>query len=93
MGNLLLFLILLVSSLAAVLAGMAVFGNSRPPDGRLNTVLDDLDEIKGAVAQLQKTIIQLERKMDKDSKDTRTELKDSLDRMEERLDKKFQELA
>ncbi len=93
MGNSLLFLILLVSALAAVLAGMAVFSNSRPPDARVNQLMDDLDEIKGLVNQLQKSVLQIERKMDKDSKDGRAELKDLLERMAERIDKRMQELG
>ena len=93
MGDSLLFLILLVSALAAILAGMAVFSNSRPPDVRVNQVMDDLDEIKGLVNQLQKSVLQIERKMDKDSKDGRAELKDLLERMAERIDKRMQELG
>lgn len=93
MGNSLLFLILLVSALAAVLAGMAVFSNSRPPDARVNQLMDDLDEIKGLVNQLQKSVLQIERKMDKDSKDGRAELKELLERMAERIDKRMQELG
>jgi len=93
MGNSLLFLILLVSALAAILAGMAVFSNSRPPDARVNQLMDDMDEIKGLVNQLQKSVLQIERKMDKDSKDGRAELKDLLERMAERIDKRMQELG
>ena len=91
MSNGLSILILLVSALAAVLAGMAVFSNSRPPDGRIGQVMDDLDEVKAAVNQLQKSILQLERKMDKDGKDARAELKDLLERVAERIDKRLQE--
>ena len=93
MGNGLLFLILLVSALAAILAGMAVFSNSRPPDARVNQVMDDMDEIKGLVNQLQKSVLQIERKLDKDSKDGRAELKDLLERMAERIDKRLQEIG
>lgn len=91
--NALLILILLLSALAAVLAGMSVFSNSRPPDARLNQVMDDLDEVKGLLTQLQKSVMQLERKMDKDQKDGRAELKDLLERMAERIDKRMQEIA
>ena len=91
--NVLLVLILMLSALAAVLAGMAVFSNSRPPDGRMGQVLDDLDELKGLVNQLQKSVLQLERKQDKDQKDGKAELKDLLERMAERIDKRLQELA
>jgi uncharacterized protein YlxW (UPF0749 family) len=91
MSNALAILILLVAALAAVLAGMAVFSNSRPPDGRINQVMDDLDEVKAAVNQLQKSVLQLERKLDKDGKDGRAELKDLLERVADRIDKRLQE--
>ncbi len=91
MSNSLAILILLVAALAAVLAGMSVFSNSRPPDARLNQVMDDLDEVKAAVNQLQKSVLQLERKVDKDGKDGRAELKDLLERVAERIDKRLQE--
>lgn len=91
--NVLLVLILMLSALAAVLAGMAVFSNSRPPDGRLGQVLDDLDELKGLVNQLQKSVLQLERKQDKDQKDAKGELKDLLERLADRIDKRLQELT
>ena len=93
MGNGLSILILLVSALAAVLAGMAVFSNSRPPDTRIGQVIDDLDEVKAAVNQLQKSVLQIERKMDKDQKDARAELKDLLERVADRIDKRLQEVA
>jgi len=93
MGNGLLFLILLVSALAAVMAGMAVFSNSRPPDARVNQLMDDMDEIKGIINQLQKSVIQIERKVEKEGKDNRSEMKDLLERMAERIDKRLQELA
>jgi hypothetical protein len=93
MSNALGFLILLLSALAAVLAGMAVFSNSRPPDGRLNQVLDELDEVKGLLNQLQKSVLQLERKNEKDQKDTKAEIKEVLEKVGERIDKRVQELA
>lgn len=91
MSNGLAILILLVAALAAILAGMSVFSNSRPPDARLNQVMDDLDEVKAAVNQLQKSVLQIERRMDKDQKDGRAELKDLLERVAERIDKRLQE--
>lgn len=93
MSNGLAILILLVAALAAVLAGMAVFSNSRPPDARLNQVMDDLDEVKAAVNQLQKSVLQIERRMDKDQKDGRAELKDLLERVAERIDRSLKEAA
>ena len=93
MSNGLSLLILLVASLAAILAGMAVFSNSRPPDTRVNQVMDDLDEVKAAVNQLQKSVLQIERRMDKDQKDSRAELKDLLERIADRIDKSLRESA
>jgi len=86
-------LILLCSALAAALAGMAVFSNSRPPDPRLNQVMDEMEELKGLLTQMQKSILQLERKVDKDAKDGRNELKEVLERVAERIDKRLVELA
>jgi len=93
MGNGLLILILLLSAIAAVLAGMGVFSNSRPPDSRLGQVLDELDEVKGVLNALQKSLMQMERKAEKDHRDTRTEVKEMLDKVAERLDKRIQELG
>jgi len=93
MSNGLSILILLVSALAALLAGMGVFSNRRPPDSRLNQVMDDLDEVKSAVNQLQKSVLQLERKMDKDQKDGRAELKELLERVADKIDKSLKEIA
>jgi len=93
MPNALSLLILLVASLAAILAGMGVFSNNRPPDARLNQALDELDEVKGLLNQLQKSVIQLERKFDKDQKDLRAELKEAVDKSTERIEKKIQDLA
>ncbi|WP_005037956.1 hypothetical protein [Holophaga foetida] len=93
MANGLLILILLMTAIAAVLAGMGVFSNSRPPDSRLNQILDDLDEIKGVMNALQKSVMQMERKSDKDQRDTRSEVKEMVDKATERLEKKIQELG
>ncbi len=91
MANAVLVLILLLSALAAVLAGMAVFSNNRPPDNRLGTILDDLDELKGVVNGLQKQLLTLERKVDKDTKDAKGEFKENLDRAVERIERKITE--
>ena len=45
MSNGLSILILMLSALAAMLAGMSVFSNNRPPDGRLNLVMDERHSI------------------------------------------------
>lgn len=93
MSNGLEILILMLSALAAMLAGMSVFANSRPPDARLNLVMDELDELKGMLNQLQKSILQLERKAEKDQKDSRTEMKEVLEKVGDKIDKRIQELA
>jgi hypothetical protein len=56
-------------------------------------VLDELDEMKGLVNQLQKSLLQLERKIEKDQKDGRTELKELLEKVAERIDKRLAEIA
>jgi biopolymer transport protein ExbB/TolQ len=93
MSSALAVLILMLSALAALLAGMGVFSNSRPPDSRLNQVMDDLDELKNLVNQLQKSVLQLDRKLDKESKDSRAEVKEILERVAERIDKRIQEVV
>ena len=93
MSNGLAILILMLSALAAMLAGMGVFSNSRPPDGRLNQVMDDLDEVKNLLNQLQKSVLQLERKAEKDQKETRAEFKDILEKVADKIDKRIQEIA
>lgn len=86
-------LILISSALAAVLAGMAVFSNSRPPDPRMNQMMDEMEELKGLLNQMQKSVLQLERKFDKDQKEARAELKDLLEKVAERIDKRMAELT
>jgi Skp family chaperone for outer membrane proteins len=86
-------LVLICSALAAALAGMSVFSNSRPPDARVNQLMDEMEEVKGLLNQMQKSILQLERKFDKDSKDGRTEIKEVLEKVAERMDKRLAEIA
>lgn len=93
MSNGLAILILMLSALAAMLAGMSVFSNNRPPDPRLNQLIDELDEMKGLLNQLQKSILQLERKAEKDQRESRAEIKEVLEKVGERIDKRVQELA
>ncbi len=93
MSNGLAILILMLSALAALLAGMSVFSNSRPPDARLNLVMDELDELKGLLNQMQKSILQLERKAEKDQKEAKAELKEILEKVAEKIDKRIQEIA
>jgi anaerobic ribonucleoside-triphosphate reductase len=83
----------MLSALAAMLAGMSVFSNSRPPDGRLNLIMDELDELKGLLNQVQKSILQLERKAEKDQKEAKAELKEVLEKVAEKIDKRIQEIA
>jgi len=93
MSNGLAILILMLSALAALLAGMSVFSNSRPPDARLNQVMDELDELKGLLNQIQKSILQLERKSEKDQKEAKAEIKEILEQVGQRIDKRLQEIA
>lgn len=93
MSNGLEILILMLSALAAMLAGMSVFSNNRPPDTRLNLVMDELDELKGLLNQIQKSILQLERKAEKDQKEAKSEMKEVLEKVAEKIDKRIQEIA
>jgi len=93
MANGILILILMLSAIAAILAGLAVFSNNRPPDARLGQVQEDLDELKGVVNSVQKQLLQIERKLDKDLKESRTELREHMDRLGERVERRLAELA
>jgi len=85
--------ILICSALAAALAGMSVFSNSRPPDARINQVMDEMEELKGLLNQMQKSVLQLERKFDKDSKDGRNEIREILEKVAEKIDKRLVEIS
>lgn len=87
MSNGLLLLIILLSAASAVLAGMAVFSNSRPPDNRVNQVINEIEEVKGLIAQLQKSFLTLERKQDKDQKEARQELKEIMEKIAQQLER------
>jgi hypothetical protein len=92
-SNPLLLLILLLSALATVLAGMGVFSNSRPPDPRLNSMLNDIDDIKGMLSQLQKSVLQTERKLEKEVQASRTESREVVEKLAEVLDKRLKEMV
>ena len=92
-SNPLLLLILLLSALATVLAGLGVFGNSRPPDSRLNSLLNDLDDIKGMLSQIQKSVLQTERKLEKEIQLARTENREVVEKLAEVLDKRMKDLV
>ncbi len=92
-SNPLLLLILLLSALATILAGMGVFGNSRPSDPRLNSLLNDLDDIKGVLSQIQKSVLQTERKLEKEIQASRSENRDVVEKLAEVVDKRLKELV
>jgi hypothetical protein len=92
-SNPLLLLILMLSALATVLAGMGVFSNSRPPDPRLNNLMNDLDDIKGVLSQIQKSVMQTERKLEKEIQTSRNENREVVERLAEVLDKRMKELV
>ncbi len=92
-SNPLLLLILLLSALATVLAGMGVFSNSRPPDPRLNGLMNDLDDIKGVLSQLQKSVLQTERKLEKEIQSARNENREVVEKLADVLDKRLKELV
>ena len=92
-SNPLLLLILLLAALSTILAGMGVFGNSRPPDPRLNSLLNDLDDIKGVLSQIQKSVLQTERKLENEIQTSRAEARDVVEKLAEVIDKRLKELA
>jgi hypothetical protein len=85
-------LILLVATIAAILSGVAVFTNVRieePPkdDPRIQQILDGVNEIKTLVDDIHQFLPIVERKIDKDNKDARAEMKESFDKVVLLLDK------
>jgi len=93
MATSLLIVILLLSALAAILAGMAVFSNQRPPDPRLATMLDEIDEMKGLMNGIQKQLLQIERKLDKDMKESKNESREGMERIVERIERRLIEMG
>jgi uncharacterized protein HemX len=92
-GNVLQLVILVLAALAAMMAGLAAFGQNKPPDARINQVMGEMDEMKSMILQMQKSVMQLERRGDKESKELRAELKEVLERMADRIDKRLAEIA
>ena len=92
-SNPLLLLILVLAALSTVLAGLGVFGNSRPPDPRLNNLLNDLDDIKGVLSQIQKSVMQTERKLEKEIQSARNENREVVEKLAEVVDKRLKELV
>ena len=93
MANSLLAVTMILAALAAILAGIAAFSGNRPPDPRVNQVMDEMEEIKSLIVQMQKSVIQMERKSDKESRDFRNELKELLERIADKIDKRLTEIA
>jgi len=85
-------LILMVAAIAAILSGVAVFTNVRieePPkdDPRIPQILDAVNEIKTLVDDIHQFLPVMERKIERDGKDSRTEMKESFDKVVLILDK------
>jgi len=89
----LLLLILVLAALATILAGLGVFGNSRPPDPRLNSLLNDIDDMKGMLSQVQKSVMQTERKLEKEIQAARNENREVVEKLADVVDKRLKELV
>lgn len=89
----LLLVILILCAVCAVLAGMAVFSSSRPPDVRVNMVIQEMEELKGLVSQLQKSVLAMDRKFEKENRDTRNEQREVMEKLAAELDKRMRELV
>ena len=86
--------ILLVSTIAAVLAGIAVFTNvrpERPDDPRIGLIFDSIEETKSMLNQAQKTLLTIEHRLEKDIKEFRTEMNDLFIKVHDAIDKIIQE--
>jgi hypothetical protein len=89
----LLLLILLLAALAAMLAGLGAFGTNRPPDPRVATLLQDLEDVKQALLQLQKALGQTEKRLEKEVQASRQEGREVLEKLAEGLDRRLRDLA
>ncbi|MCL1894606.1 MAG: hypothetical protein FWG02_10335 [Holophagaceae bacterium] len=86
--------ILLVSTISAILAGIAVFTNvrpERPDDPRVGLVFDSLEETKGMVNQVQKSLLTIEHRLEKDLKDFRSEVNEQFLKVYEAIDRALRE--
>ena len=88
-----LLVILMLCALCAILAGMSVFTSQKPPDQRLNLVINEMEELKGLVSQLQKSVMAMDRKLEKESRDARVEQREVLEKMGETIDKKLKDFV
>jgi uncharacterized protein YbcI len=59
----------------------------------LNSLLNDLDDMKGMLSQLQKAVLQTERKLEKEIQASRTESREVIEKMAEVLDKRMKDLV
>lgn len=92
-SNPLLFIIVALAALSTILSAMGVFSNSRPPDPRLNQVATDLEDIKNMLAQLQKAVLQSERKLEKEAQSGRSETREVIEKLADVIDKRLKELV
>ena len=88
-----LLVILMLCAVCAILAGMSVFTTQKPPDQRLNLVINEMEELKGLVSQIQKSVMAMEKKMEKERSEARIEQREILEKLGETLDKKLKELV
>jgi len=88
-----LLVILLLCSVCAILAGMSAFTNQKPPDHRLNLLIHEIEELKGLVSQIQKSVMAMDRKLEKESRDARVEQREVLEKMGETIDKKLKDFV
>ncbi|MDR1841299.1 MAG: hypothetical protein LBQ86_05180 [Holophagales bacterium] len=79
--------ILLISTIAAILAGIAVFTNIAPEppkeDPRINVIMEQIrdfeDEMKYTLEEIQKSLLLMERKIQKDAKEAQKGLLEHID--------------
>ena len=87
--------ILLISTIAALLAGVAVFTNVTPEppkdDPRVDTVLEALADIRATLEEIQKTLLLMERKIEKDAIAAKIELREHIDNTAITLEKFIQD--
>ena len=93
----LLIVILLISIVSSILAGVAVFTNVAPEppkdDPRVDQVIIGLEDIRATLEEIQKTLLLMERKIEKDAKEVSKGLIEHLDNVKITLQKNILDAA
>jgi hypothetical protein len=85
-------MILIMSAIAAILAGIAVFTNVRPEkpdDPRIEPIREGVDDIRIKLDETLKTMMLMDAKFEKEFKDVRAEARDMYEKTIGSIDRLF----